>query len=178
MLRDCRSRRAYVRLNPPSKVEYREATIADVPAMALCRATDAVAGPADDRMVAYFEGRHHPHQALAARIGYVAVADSVVIGYIAGHETRRLDCKGEVQYLYVTPEYRRQGVGTTLLEHLAQWFRVRGAATVCVNVNIDSPPAAPFYLSCGALPINAHWYFWPDISAVLDSENRQTRPAS
>jgi GNAT superfamily N-acetyltransferase len=149
-------------------VEYREATIADVPAMALCRAMDAVVGPADGRMVAYFEGRHHPQQALAARIGYVAVANKVVIGYIAGHETRRLNCEGEVQYLYVTTECRRQGVGTTLLQRLAQWFHVRGAATVCVNVNVDSPPAAPFYLGCGARPINEHWYAWPDISAVLD----------
>lgn len=133
---------------------------------------DAAVGPADSRMTAYFEGRHHPQQALAARTGYVAVAEKVVIGYIAGHETRRLNCEGEVQYLYVKPEYRRQGVGTQLLVRLGQWFQVRGATKVCVNVNADSPPAAPFYLACGARPINEHWYAWPDISSIFDSENR------
>jgi Acetyltransferases len=124
-------------------VEIREARISDVPAMALCRVTDSVVGPADPRMAAYFEGRHHPQQALAARAGYVAVADKVVVGYIAGHETRRFNYDGEVQYLYVTPEYRRQRVGTMLLKQLAQWFHARGAATICVDVNADSPPAAP-----------------------------------
>ena len=136
--------------------------------MALCRASDPVVGPADGRMFAYFEGRHHPQRALAARIGYIAVASNVVIGYIAGHDTQRLNCEGEVQYLYVKPEYRRQGVGTALLEQLAAWFHLRGKRRVCVNVNADSPPAAPFYLSSGAGAINEHWYVWPDISAVLD----------
>ena len=145
--------------------------------MALCRADDAVVGPADGRMVAYFEGRHHPQQALAARIGYVALDNDAVIGYIAGHETQRLNCKGEVQYLYVTTEYRRQGVGTTLLKQLARWFQARGALIVCVNVDADSPPASPFYLTCGAQSISEHWYVWPDISAVLDGENRPNCPA-
>jgi GNAT superfamily N-acetyltransferase len=148
-------------------IEYREATIADVPGMALCRASDAVVGPADPRMTAYFEGRHHPQQALAARIGYVAHVDGAVIGYIAGHETRRFDCEGEVQYLYVAAEYRRQGVGTTLLRQLAQWFQIRGKARVCVNVNADSPPAAPFYLSYGAEPLNEYWYAWADMADLI-----------
>jgi GNAT superfamily N-acetyltransferase len=144
--------------------------------MELCRADDAVVGPADGRMVAYFEGRHHPRQALAPRVGYVAVCNETVIGYIAGHETQRLNCKGEVQYLYVTAEYRRQGVGTELLKQLARWFQLHGAAMVCVNVNTDSPAAAPFYLACGARPLNEHWYVWPDISAVFDRENRPSHP--
>jgi GNAT superfamily N-acetyltransferase len=144
-------------------LRYREATTADVPAMELCRAVDTVVGPADNRMTAYLEGRHHPGQALAARIGYVAVADNIVVGYIAGHGTTRLNCEGEVQYLYVKAEYRRHGVGTMLLKHLAQWFRIREVAKVCVNVNPASPAAAPFYVNCGARPINEHWYVWTDI---------------
>jgi GNAT superfamily N-acetyltransferase len=140
--------------------------------MALCRAKDPVVGPADVRMAAYFEGRHQPQQALAARIGYVAVENGTVVGYIAGHASRRFKCDGEVQYLYVAPEYRRQGVGTLLLQRLAGWFQASGAAKVCVNVNTDSPPAAPFYVNCGAQPLNEHWYVWPEIRVVLDRENR------
>jgi GNAT superfamily N-acetyltransferase len=149
-------------------IEYREATTSDVPAMAQCRVTDPAAGNADPRMAAYLDGLHHPHQALAPRIGYVAVDGDMVIGYIAGHETRRFDCEGEVQYLYVATEYRRRGIATTLLQMVAEWFRSRGKERICVNVNIDSPPAVPFYLSCGAQPMNQHWYLWPDIGSFLD----------
>jgi GNAT superfamily N-acetyltransferase len=147
--------------------EYRKATIADVPAMALCRAHDAVVGAADDRMLAYFKGSHHPRLSLSPRVGYVAVADEIVVGYIAGHETQRFNCSGELQYLYVMPQYRRQHVGMTLLKELARWFRHRGATRVCVDVNAESPPAAPFYAACGAERINEHWFVWPDVSSVL-----------
>ncbi|HYF24428.1 MAG TPA: GNAT family N-acetyltransferase [Baekduia sp.] len=118
-------------------------------------------------MAAYLDGRHHPQQALAPRVGYVALVDGVVVGYIAGHRTRRLGTDGEVQYLYVAPPHRRRGVGTGLLRSLAEWFRAQGVAKVCVNVNPDSPPAAPFYLSRGATPLDAHWYVWPSLDALL-----------
>ena len=55
-------------------IHYREATSADVPAMTRCRAPDHAAGPADPRMAAYLEGRHHPQQALAARAAFAACA--------------------------------------------------------------------------------------------------------
>ena len=80
---------------------YREATSDDVAAMAQCRAADLLAGPADARMAAYFSGRHHPQRALLPRAGFVAIVNSAVIGYIAGHLTERFDCQGEIQYLYV-----------------------------------------------------------------------------
>ena len=45
-------------------------------------------------MAAYFEGQHHPQQALLPRVGYVAWAGAAVDGYIAGHRTHRYDCEG------------------------------------------------------------------------------------
>ncbi|HEX5436464.1 MAG TPA: GNAT family N-acetyltransferase [Gemmatimonadaceae bacterium] len=150
-------------------IQYREATSADVPAMAQARLTDPTAGTADPRMAAYFDGRHHPQQALLPRVGYVAVANNAVIGYIAGHRTRRLGCDGEVQYLYVTVQYRRQGVATALLRVLAEWFRAQGVARVCVNVDAESPPAPPFYVRCGATPLSPYWYIWPDIGVLLEA---------
>lgn len=56
---------------------------------------------------------------------------------------------GEVQYLFVVPEYRRQRVATGLLRLLADWFRKVGAKRVCVNVDVESPAATPFYESVG-----------------------------
>lgn len=55
-------------------IHYRAATGADVPAMTRCRTPDHAASPADPRMAAYLEGRHHPQQALAARAAFAACA--------------------------------------------------------------------------------------------------------
>jgi GNAT superfamily N-acetyltransferase len=121
----------------------------------------------DMRMAAYFEGEHHPRQALPGRIGYVAMAADRVIGYIAGHRTTRNRCDGEVQYLYVALEHRRRGVATALLRLLADWFTAEGVRKVCVPLAADSPPEAkPFFESAGASPLRKFWYGWDDISLL------------
>jgi GNAT superfamily N-acetyltransferase len=151
-------------------IRFRAATSADVAAMAQCRLTDPAAGAADRRMTAYFDGQHHPQQALLPRNGYVALAGETVVGYIAGHRTTRYGCAGEVQYLFVAPACRRRGIAAALIRLLAGWFGEQGVAKVCVNVDIDSPAAEPFYVSVGASALNRHWYVWEDISIVLTDE--------
>jgi GNAT superfamily N-acetyltransferase len=154
---------------------FRAATSADVAAMAQCRLTDPAAGAADSRMAAYFDGQHHPQQALLPRVGYVALGGDAVVGYIAGHRTTRHGCAGEVQYLFVAPAYRRRGIAAALLRRLAGWFGEQGAAKVCVNVDLDSPAALPFYVRQGASAVNRYWYVWEDIGIVLAAE--RPRPA-
>src|SRR5437868_15490073 len=100
---------------------YREAAVTDVPAMARSRTGDPTAGPADSRMSAYLEGIHHPQEALAPRVAYLAEEAGEVIGYAGGHLTRRFECDGELQYLYVAPPFRRSGVATALVRLLAHW---------------------------------------------------------
>jgi GNAT superfamily N-acetyltransferase len=150
-------------------IAYREATTVDAPAMTRARADDAAAGPADPRVAAYLDGRHHPQQALAPRVAYVALDDTGVAGYIAGHLTTRFGCEGELQYLYVARHLRRRGVAGELLRRLAQWFRAHDARRVCVNVDVDSPAATPFYESQGATPLDRFWFAWDDIGAVLEN---------
>jgi GNAT superfamily N-acetyltransferase len=150
-----------------SRIDYREASSADVPAMARCRDDDREVGPADGRMAAYLDGQHHPGQALAPRTAFVAIDGDSVVGYIAGHATTRHGFDGEVQYLYVAPRYRRNRVATTLLQSLARWFQEREIRRVCVNANIESPAAVPFYLALGAASLNKYWYFWDDIGVLL-----------
>ena len=157
------------------QIAIRTANVADVPAMAGIRATDQEAGPADSRMAAYLEGRHHPQQALAPRVAFIAERGHRVVGYIGGHLTERHGCHGEVQYLYVAPDSRRLGVGSELLRRLTEWFIEHNATKLCVNANLDSPPAVPFYLSHGAIPINPHWYIWNDARHLARSwEDRLT----
>ncbi|MFN2637474.1 MAG: GNAT family N-acetyltransferase [Gemmatimonadaceae bacterium] len=135
--------------------------------MERCRAGDREAGPADARMAAYLEGQHHPQQALAARTAFLALDGDDVVGYIAGHATTRNGCSGEVQYLYVVPPYRRQGVARHLLNAVARWFQTQGIRRVCVNANIESAGAVPFYLAQGAIPLNTYWYVWEDINIQI-----------
>lgn len=149
-------------------MQYRIASAIDVPAIEACR--DEASGPADTRMAAYFQGLHHPRHALPPRTGFVALHEDQVIGYIAGHLTQRLHCEGEVQYLYVNPNYRRIGIASALLRRLADWFGKQNALRVCVNVDPDSPAAAPFYARHGALPLNKHWSIWEDIRTVSSGD--------
>jgi GNAT superfamily N-acetyltransferase len=151
----------------PGDIQYRAATIADISAMEATRATDPEVGPADHRMAAYMAGKHHPQQALAPRVVYVALEGPIIVGYIAGHLTRRHSCDGELQYLFVSKPHRRMGVAAALLEHLAGWFAEQGASKICVNVNDDSPGARPFYTSRGATILSRHWMIWNDIRAAL-----------
>ena len=142
-------------------ISFRAVTSADVPAMVQCHLNEATAGPADSRMAAYLEGQHHPQQALPARTGYVAFVGEQVIGYIAGHRTKRHGCEGEVQYLFVSPANRLRGIGTALVQRLAQWFAQQGVRRVCIGVANDSAPQAkPFVESLGATPLNKNWYAW------------------
>ena len=139
--------------------------------MARSRIGDPAAGPTDPRITAYLEGTHHPQQALAPRVAYLAEEGATVTGYIGGHLTRRFECDGELQYLYVAPPYRRSGVATELVRLLARWFTQQGAAKICVNANPDSPAARAFYLRLGATEINRHWFVWDDISTLMAPGN-------
>jgi len=152
---------------PAADVVFRPATVADVPVMTAARLTDAE-GPADPRMAAYLAGTHHPSGALAPRTAFLGARGGTVIGYIAGHLTRRHGCEGEVQYLYVAPPDRRQKVGTGLLLRLAAWFAEQSAFRVCVNVNPDSPAARPFYAHHGATDLQPLWLVWSDVRMIGD----------
>jgi GNAT superfamily N-acetyltransferase len=134
--------------------------------MAQRRLSDPGAGLADPRMAAYLEGHHHPQQALPPRVAYVALVQDAVVGYVAGHLTRRYDCDGELQYLFVTPQRRRTGVASELLRLLARWFTHQGARRICVNVEPDNEGARAFYSGHGATSLHPFWLVWPGITVV------------
>jgi GNAT superfamily N-acetyltransferase len=147
--------------------------------MAAARLTDAAAGPADPRMQAYFEFRHHPQRALPTRVGFLAMSGEQVIGYIAGHLTTRHNCGGEVQYLYVAPEFRRKGVARALLHLMADWFHAYAAVRVCVCADLESPAALAFYEHVGAAPLfpgKKGWWVWERIDGLLEGPLPSTQP--
>src|SRR5580700_705878 len=92
-------------------MRYRITRQPDVPAMARIRAADPQTEEAwTARISAYLAGEHHPQHALLPRVSYVALDDDAVVGYIAGHLSRRYGCAGELQWINVVPEQRGTGV--------------------------------------------------------------------
>lgn len=146
-------------------VRYRRAELEDIALVAHLPQPGEAGGDPEDRMRRYLAGESHPKQALAPRAMWLAEVDGSPIGYTAGHLTRRYDCDGELQWIYVTRGFRRQYVASELLELLAKWFVEQRAYRICVDVGDDA--ARPFYASHGAVDLNRHWMVWEDIRRVL-----------
>jgi GNAT superfamily N-acetyltransferase len=123
-------------------------------------------------MSRYLTGEHHPQQALMPRGIWLAADGESPIGYVAGHLTRRFGCDGELQWIYVVPEYRRSKVASRLLRLLAEWFLEHHARRICVDVGDDD--ARLFYGRHGAVDLNRHWMVWNDIGGVLENSAATT----
>src|SRR5579875_830583 len=116
---------------PQEEVLYRPATLRDVSAMAQLRSEHWGNAPDWERTVAaYLSGEHHPRHALLPRVAIVAENGDEIVGFIAGHLTRRHKCDGELEWINVSATQRRQGVASELLRHLAGWFVENGAHRV------------------------------------------------
>src|SRR5437660_412336 len=103
---------------------------------------------------------------LAPRVVLVAKGGEDIVGFIAGHLTRRFGCDGELEWLDVVEEARRSGVAGDLLRALATWFEGCQARRICVDVDPQNAPARAFYRKHGAQDLNAHWLVWPDITRI------------
>jgi ribosomal protein S18 acetylase RimI-like enzyme len=120
-----------------------------------------------DRIAGYLQGELNPQQALATRAIYVADKGEKIVGFIAGHLTRRFGCDGELQWINVGSDYRGTGIALDLLRQLAAWFISQKALHICVNCAADNTAAQKFYQRHGARHLNEHWLTWEDISVLL-----------
>jgi RimJ/RimL family protein N-acetyltransferase len=145
-------------------MEFRLAEEQDLKALAAIRGTDdASQSHWFNRIFDYYHGTHSPQQALAPRTIIIATDDSRVIGFIAGHLTRRYDCDGELQWVDTIPEYQGMGIATHLLRLLTDWFKEHKTKRICVNCAPDNLIALNFYKKNGAIPLNDHWLVWDNI---------------
>jgi ribosomal protein S18 acetylase RimI-like enzyme len=145
--------------------EYRKAELSDIPTLSRLRGDGEAGGASEDRMARYLAGTHHPQEALQAREMWLVSVDGSAIGYVAGHLTRRFECDGELQWIYVAPEARGTPVAGELLRIMARWFVAQGAKRICVDVGDER--ARRFYRRHGAVEISQHWMTWDDIGTVL-----------
>jgi mannitol-1-/sugar-/sorbitol-6-phosphatase len=152
----------------PSTTQYRQALDDDLDQLVRIRSAEwGTESYWQERILGYMRGTHHPQQALAPRVILVASKGDRLLGFIAGHLTRRYECHGELEWLNVAPEARRSGIAGELLRVLASWFADQGAKRVCVDVDPENRPARTFYRKHGARDLNPHWLVWPDITALV-----------
>lgn len=150
------------------RIEYREAQRRDIAAMARIRAEErGTQAFWETRIKGYLDCEHHPQRALMPRVIYAAFQGDSLVGFIAGHLTRRYACDGELQWINVAAEWRGSGVAGKLLHLLAAWFAERKAARVCVNVDPSNTVARRFYERHCARTLNEEWLVWNDIGVVL-----------
>jgi len=139
----------------------------DVAALALLRSANwGSSSYWHERIAGYMNGECHPRLALAPRTVIVAEAAGTIVGFIAGHLTRRFDCDGELEWIDVVAERRNAGVATVLLRRLAVWFRDQQARRVCVDVDAANVAARAFYRKHGAVDLQGNWLVWPDITLL------------
>ncbi len=158
---------------PIAGLQYREANSADIPAMAEIRVVNF--GTEEywrERIAGYLGQELHPQEASEARVALVCADGERVVGFIAGHLTRRFRCSGELQWISVRPPYQGRGIAQQLLYRLAEWFVAHDARRVCVDVQPSNEVARRFYRQAGATDLRPHWMVWEDITKVLDSHPR------
>jgi ribosomal protein S18 acetylase RimI-like enzyme len=149
-------------------VRYREVEQADISDMARIRAGDWETEEYwKARIAGYLDCKINPRQALAPRVIYTALESDSLVGFIAGHLTRRYSCDGELEWIDVIPERRRRGIAAGLLRLLAEWFVGQRALRICVDVDPKNTTALRFYQKHGAGKLNEHWLVWEDIGIVL-----------
>jgi ribosomal protein S18 acetylase RimI-like enzyme len=149
-------------------LEYREANKSDIQGMSRIRAKNwGTEEYWNARIESYVDCKLHPQHALMPRVIYVASVEYNIVGFIAGHLTKRYVCDGELQWIDVIEEHRRSGVASKLLRLLAAWFVAQNAYKICVDVDPDNITARRFYKRNGAEDLNKHWLVWNDINIVL-----------
>ena len=154
-------------------IRYREATLLDVPEIArLCAETNLEEGYWRARLIGYMKLEFNPHQATNQRLMYVAVYKGMVIGFVAGHLTKRQEYAGQIQWIATDVKHRRSGVGSELLWIMAGWFIDHQVASVRVDLDPENTTGQAFYQYHHAASINRYWLYWDDIRVVINDHDQ------
>jgi MOSC domain-containing protein YiiM/GNAT superfamily N-acetyltransferase len=154
-------------LEPETSVTYRRINPSDVPVLSRLRNEDESGGATEERTKLYLTGQHNPQYALKPRTIFGAFENGELVGYVAGHLSRRFDCQGELQWIYVAQSHRGTEVASKLFQLMAVWFVERSARRICVDVDPANAPARGFYARHGAKPFQPYWMVWDDIAASI-----------
>lgn len=141
----------------------------DVPEIAkLCAPTREEQSYWRARIEGYVSREFNPHQATSERLIYVALLKGIIIGFVAGHLTKRTDYPGQIQWIMTAEQCRQTGVGSDLLWILSGWFIDNNIKSVRVDIDPENEPVRKFYRYHHASSINKYWLYWDDIQRVLN----------
>jgi N-acetylglutamate synthase len=76
----------------------------------------------------------------------------------------RVSCHGDwagITDVWVSPEHRRQGLGSVVMATLLGWAAERGATTAYLQVRGDNPAALALYASLGFRTHHTYRYLAP-----------------
>jgi ribosomal protein S18 acetylase RimI-like enzyme len=85
----------------------------------------------------------------------IAEVDNVPVGYLIGGKFKydyRKVTYGEIQDMGVLPDFRRQGIGSKLVDEFRKWAKSKGYEKVYVNAYYDDERAVGFYKKQGLIP--------------------------
>ena len=82
---------------------------------------------------------------IASKTTFVAEIENEVVGFYLLVPAAQA---WQLEHLWVSPRFARQGIGRALLAHAANVASLAGAS----SINIDADPnAEPFYVACGGI---------------------------
>lgn len=75
------------------------------------------------------------------------------IGYIIGCAANKFRYRkvktGELENMFIAPQWRRRGAGKALVDALKQWMKAKGVDRIYVSAYAKNEDAIHFYDSCG-----------------------------
>ncbi|MEG2015460.1 MAG: ribosomal protein S18-alanine N-acetyltransferase, partial [Clostridia bacterium] len=74
------------------------------------------------------------------------IEDDIIVAYSCA---RLIVDELQINNIAVLPQYRRQGIGTGLIEAIADFGRARGVTQIQLEVNEDNIGAIELYKKCG-----------------------------
>lgn len=148
-------------------ITFRPAGVADIPALAAIRAAEWETEAYWLRRI----GGYLPEEGQQDRTILIAEDGANLVGFVAGHRTRRFGCDGELEWINVARESRGRGIGEMLVRAIGAWFVTQGARRICVDVEPDNAAARRLYSRCGAKPFKPYWMLWEDSRDMTNGAN-------
>jgi len=102
---------------------------------------------------------HQVDEMLNDKEGTVLIAekDDRSIGFAYGHiEVRNHltpSCVGFIRLIFVNKDYRKHGIGTSLIEEIVNYFKSNGVEEVSLNYILGNSEAKEFWKKLGFTPI-------------------------
>ena len=91
------------------------------------------------------------------RIWYVAEIDSNVVGEVYAEikvsKGMQFKTYGYIDSLFVEPKYRKNGIGSKLVEQILIWLKSKEVSYISLDVDVVNKPANRLYAKYGFKPI-------------------------